>query len=110
MLKNFRCYQLGLHFFRLCESASVPRHLQDQLLRAASSIVLNLAEGSERVTDRDRRRFYRISMASVRECQAILDLAQSRSSEINKIADELGAAIFKLCKSIDNRLKLDTEA
>ena len=102
MLKKFRCYQLAVKFYKQCELIRCQRHLKDQLLRASLAVPLNLAEGSERVTDRDRRRFYRISMSSLRECQAILDLVPvTQEVEAARcLADELGGGIFKLCKSI----------
>ncbi len=77
MLKNFRSYQLAVKFYKLCEKLKAPKHLQDQLLRASSSIALNLAEGGERVTDADRRRFYRMAMGSIRECQTIRECSDT---------------------------------
>src|ERR1700744_2067293 len=98
MLKNFCCYQLSLKFFRLAEQIPCKRFLRDQLERASSAIPLNLAEGSERVSDLDRRRFYRIAMSSLRECQAILDLLRTtpKIEEAKRVADELGANVFRL--------------
>jgi hypothetical protein len=48
MLKNFRTYQLSINFYQLCRQTSLPAFLKNQLLRASSSISLNLAEGSSR--------------------------------------------------------------
>ncbi len=106
MLKNFRSYQLAVSFYQICAKIRRDDLLHEQLLRASSSAVLNLAEGSERVTDRDRRKFYRIAMGSVRECQAILDLIQDDPmiSSAKAAADSLGASVFKLCSSLDKTL------
>ena len=105
MLKQFRSHQLAVKFYRICEKIRGAPYLQDQLMRGASSIAPNLAEGSERVSDPDRRRFYRMAMGSIRECQATLDLiAPEQTSDARALADELGASVFKLCKSIDIRL------
>ena len=106
MLKNFRAYQCAVQFYKSCEKIRGPVHLGDQLLRASSSVVLNLAEGSERLTDRDKRRFYRMAMASLRESQAILDLL-SRSIEREdaiRQADATAACVFRLCQSIDKKI------
>jgi four helix bundle protein len=46
----------------------------DQIHRAASSVVRNLAEGAGR-TGKDRKRFYRYADASAREVRGCLDLA-----------------------------------
>ena len=44
MLVHFRTYQLSIQFNRATSKVSVPGHLRNQLLRAASSVTLNLGE------------------------------------------------------------------
>ncbi|MBN1283606.1 MAG: four helix bundle protein [Proteobacteria bacterium] len=52
--------------------------LADQLNRAMSSAVLNLAEGNgKRAYGRERRRFFQISLGSIAEVSACLDLAHA---------------------------------
>ncbi len=46
----------------------------DQWKRASLSSVLNLAEGTGRMTPADKKHFYTIARGSVFECVAILDL------------------------------------
>jgi four helix bundle protein len=58
----------------LVKSGELDKYIQDQLLRASHSVVLNIAEGSGRSTSPDRKKFFIISRASVFECVAILDL------------------------------------
>ena len=50
------------------------RNLADQLRRAASSVTLNLAEGS-RYHDGNRARHFRIAHGSAREVKAAVDVA-----------------------------------
>ena len=50
------------------------RHTRDQLLRAAQSIPLNIAEGNGKLPSPDRQRFLRIALGSALECAAILDV------------------------------------
>lgn len=50
------------------------RHMRDQLLRAATSIPLNIAEGNGKLTFADRRRFFEIARGSAMECAAALDI------------------------------------
>ncbi len=50
-------------------------YLVDQLKRAVSSGILNLVEGNQRNSPKERRRFFNISKASVGEVAAILDIA-----------------------------------
>lgn len=49
--------------------------LSDQLYRALNSIVLNIAEGSGRNTDKDFSHFLTIAIGSVFETVACLDIA-----------------------------------
>jgi len=51
----------------------IDRDYRDQLRRASFSIMLNIAEGSGRFTNRDKRNFYIISRGSVFACVSIFD-------------------------------------
>jgi four helix bundle protein len=100
VLKDFRAYQVSVMFYRQCEEVKCAKHLRDQLLRASSSIALNLSEGSAQSTTANRLRFYHMSLGSVRECQTILDLAQiTKDALILQTVDQLAALVYKLCKS-----------
>ena len=52
------------------------RSLADQLRRAASSVVLNIAEGNRR-TGKDRLHFFRIAAGSAAEARAALEVARA---------------------------------
>ena len=71
-MRNFRTYQLAKEFYQMLQNMRFPAHLKDQLNRASSSIVLNLAEGYGRSGPKEQRRFFQIAMGSLRECQAII--------------------------------------
>jgi four helix bundle protein len=49
-------------------------HLADQLTRASTSIVLNLAEGAGKVSKPDKRRYYLTARGSATESAALLDV------------------------------------
>jgi four helix bundle protein len=49
-------------------------HLADQLFRASSSILLNIAEGAGEQSTAEKSRFYRIARRSATECASILEL------------------------------------
>lgn len=101
MIKNFRTYEAANEFHWSCEKIAAPPYLKDQLLRASSSIVLNLAEGSAKPTVKDRKRFYFTAFGSLRECQAILKLLRvPRTDDSLARADALGAQLYKLCKAV----------
>ena len=102
-LSRFRSYQLSLTFHRRCRDYAFPGYLKNQLLRASSSVSLNLAEGCSK-PGKDRLRFYHIAMGSLRESQAALELAPRDYPELKKLADELGASLFRLCNPKWERL------
>jgi len=54
------------------------RNLRD-LDRAATSIVLNIAEGAGEFSANDKARFYRIARRSATECAAVLDICRRRN-------------------------------
>ncbi len=98
-MKQFRTYQLAITFYRESQTLKLDYHLKDQLLRAASSVVLNLAEGSGKRTFKDKRRFYDIAFGSLRECQAIIELSDKPNCKGRVIADVLGAHLYKLIQA-----------
>src|SRR4051794_16204630 len=99
MLKNFRTYQLAIEFYQLASALQIERHLKDQLARAASSVALNLAEGSGRYSKADQTRFFQIAFGSLRECQAIVDLAPKTTPKMTELLDCLGAHLYRLLKA-----------
>lgn len=60
----------------LLELLKTDRSLADQMQRAASSVVLNIAEGNRR-TGKDRLHFFRIAAGSAAEVRAALDVARA---------------------------------
>jgi len=96
-LKNFEAYKLSVEFHHQCKNARCPSYLKNQLLRASSSIALNLAEGSGKNTPLDQRRFYSIALGSIRECQAILELLETNKSKIShQTLDRIAAMTYRL--------------
>jgi four helix bundle protein len=53
-------------------------HLKDQLDRAGTSIVLNIAEGAGEFSLPDKQRFYRMAKRSATETSAIIDIVGRR--------------------------------
>jgi len=97
-MKNFRTFNLAVEFYKESRALQLDCHLKMQLARAASSIVLNLAEGSGRRTPKDQARFFQIAFGSLRESQAILELADSTIPSLKENADKLAAHIYQLIK------------
>jgi len=97
-LQNFKTYQLAKAFYqKVIPIKYGSANLRDQMLRAASSVALNLAEGSAKSSAKERARFYEISLASLREAQAVIDLQNIQ--KLSADADMLGAHIYRLISS-----------
>jgi four helix bundle protein len=94
-------YRVALGVARWAATVHVPaqrRHLRDQLVLAADSVVLNLAEGGGRAGDA-RRNHYRIARGSAAEVCAVLDLlcptgAAERQDELRRV----GAMLTKMIR------------
>ena len=97
-MKNFRTYELAVSFYHQAKKLPVSGNAQDQLWRAARSIVLNLAEGRGKQTTKEQTRFFYIALGSLRECQAVLTLEGLEDTAAWNSLDKLGAALYCLIK------------
>ncbi len=96
MLAKFKTYQLSINLYRELQKHHLKRHLKDQLDRASSSVVLNIAEGSGK-RGKDRKRFYAIALGSLRETHAIGTIADIKEEPILKLIDQIAACLYTLC-------------
>lgn len=74
--------------------------LGSQVIRSAVSISLNIAEGSGKHSDKELNRFFNISLGSVSETLAIIDILH----DINLITNDEFFNIVKKLESIANQL------
>jgi len=77
--EKFEAYQLAIEFtgiaLQLIDDLPVGHScLRDQLRRAAFSVPLNIAEGTGKNSQSDRKRFYAIARGSAMECAAVCDI------------------------------------
>jgi four helix bundle protein len=96
-LANFKTYQLSVELHRTIVRLKPAVYLRDQILRSSSSVVLNIAEGSGKLTPADRRRYFSIALGSLRETQAALDLMGGASAQVATLANQVGACLWRLC-------------
>ena len=92
--------ELNVRFLGLTKSDTLDSVTRDQLRRASFSIILNIAEGSGRFSDRDRRRFYVIARGSVFECVAIIDFMVLTKTINEKVRQSLYAHLEELSKML----------
>lgn len=98
-MKTFRTLELAIEFYQQVEQLKLTGNLRDQLLRAGSSISLNLSEGNAKRTAKEKKRYYHTAYASCQECKTILKLAKCDDKDLIDSADKLGAWLYKLLKS-----------
>jgi four helix bundle protein len=98
-MKTFRTLDLSIEFYGKAEEQKIAGNLRDQLLRAASSISLNLSEGNAKRTVPEKKRYYQMAYASSQECRTVLKLAKVQDGELHDMANKLGAWIYNLLKS-----------
>ena len=92
--EKFEAYQLSIQFLKgalniLENLPAGTADLRDQLRRAATSIPLNIAEGTGKRQPADRKRFYYIARGSAMESAAICDVVGLISPELNPRVEEL---------------------
>ena len=99
MAYEFRTLKAAIRFYHLVSSLRLPRRkLKEQLVTAAESVCLQLAEGDRRDSQQDRLCFFNRALTSVKEAQTALMIGQVTDPVIVDLADYLGAAVYKLTK------------
>ena len=105
--QKLKCYQVSLDVAKRVPSlvATWPKgthYLRDQLERAISSVVLNIAEGNGRPGLGERARFFVIARASAAESASVIELAAAlklvAESDSRYLQDQLLQVYRMLCK------------
>ncbi|NSW95207.1 MAG: four helix bundle protein [Bacteroidales bacterium] len=99
--KNF-CKEI----YYILDEKKFDRVTNDQLKRASFSIMLNIAEGTSRFSNKDRKNFFVIARGSAFECVAILEYLQDTKEitenvfrEMEQKLEEISKMLFGLIKS-----------
>src|SRR5689334_21081619 len=86
----------------------IDRDLKDQLRRASNSIILNIAEGSSRLSPADRKNFFVIARGSAFECIAVLDIVSNSKKlhfvEIKNLLEEISKMLFKMISNLTKKI------
>ena len=111
--QRLEVYQLALEYLDLLYElaktlpAEEKYNLTSQLQRAATSIVLNIAEGSTGQSDAEQNRFLGLAMRSYLETVACLDIAQRRAFVKDSLHNvrEFGHRLFTKLQAFRHSLK-----
>ena len=92
---------------KLISDGNFDRTTNDQLRRASFSIMLNIAEGTSRFSNKDRKNFFVIARGSSFECEAILEyLVETKEMDENTFTDyerkleEISRMLFGLIRNL----------
>jgi four helix bundle protein len=93
---------------KLISNGNFDRTTNDQLRRASFSIMLNIAEGSSRFSNKDRKNFMVVARGSAFECAAILEylyeLSEINEEEFKKNTnnlEEISRMLFSLIQHLN---------
>jgi len=84
----------------LKENKQIDSYIRDQLKRASVSVVINIAEGSGKFSNADKRNFYTIARGSVYECVSLLELI----FEEGKISEEEFSKFYRMLETVSKML------
>lgn len=97
---TFECYKLTKIF-----PADEKFGMTSQIRRAALSVHLNIAEGSSRKSEVERKRYYEIARGSVIEIDAALDIAKEIEYLNNYDLTNLGESMIKCFKLLSGLIE-----
>ena len=109
-------HKRSLEFYLLVRQINFSGGYEDrivarQLIRAALSISLNIAEGSGRTSPKDRRNFFVISRGSTFECAAVVLAIQQQGlltddefRSLYNVAVEIAKMLSTMIKNLDTRI------
>ena len=106
--ENLRIYQETLELVKLIYTLckKFPKEelfaLTDQFKRAATSILLNIAESQGRSTNKDKINFLLISRGSIYEVMAILDIAESQLFISSQEKETVRQKLFPILKQLNS--------
>ena len=109
--RNFPVYIESEAFYSqiqpLLSNTNISYSLRDQLDRAATSILLNIAEGTGKFGYKDKKNFYAIARGSTNECHAILRIIYLRNlinesfhTELEQKLDSIGKMLSGLIRTM----------
>ncbi|KKR19847.1 MAG: hypothetical protein UT48_C0028G0001 [Parcubacteria group bacterium GW2011_GWE2_39_37] len=105
---NFPVYQSAKTLYKkiLVLTEEIKNYsFKDQIQRASLSVVLNIAEGSAKKSDKDFARFIQTSLGSISEVVACLDILREVKSTKSKNCDVLISEYEEVAKQLGGFIK-----
>ena len=89
----------------LRDNKLIDSYIRDQLKRASTSIVINIAEGSGKFSKADKSNYYTTSRGSVYECVSLLELLIDDNGIDQKIFDHYKSQYETISKMLLGLIK-----
>ena len=106
-----KAYYLNQKIFRLIKvNNSIADYVNSQLGRAGLSIMLNIAEGSAKLSTKDRRNYFITARGSVFECCSIIcflfdekEIPADFKTELYNLSEEISKMLYVMIKNLSNQ-------
>ncbi len=102
-----KAYQFNRELYKLLNESKALPYLKTQLGKAGFSIMLNIAEGGAKLTQRDRRNFFTHARGSTFECCSIIsflqdvgEISESTKLEFYNSLEEISRILFAMIKNL----------
>ena len=104
-----KAYTANQKVYRLLkENKTIAPYTKNQLGRASLSIMLNIAEGSAKFSNKDRRSFYITARGSVFECSSLInflcderEIAANSKEVLYSSYEEISMILFTMIKNLE---------
>ena len=108
-----RAYSANQEIYRFLKgNKSITTYIRDQLGRASLSIMLNIAEGSAKFSDRDRKNFFITARGSAFECSSLVTFMQEEGDmpailavQINSSFEEISRMLYTMIKNLEEKVQ-----
>jgi len=106
-----KAYQVNQKLYRMLKgNKTTATYAKTQLGRASLSIMLNIAEGSAKYSDKDRRNFFITARGSVFECSSIIcflysegEIEEGFKTDLYSALDEISRILYTMIKNLGSR-------
>jgi four helix bundle protein len=108
-----KAYLVNQKVYRfLKNNKNLPAYLRDQFGRASLSIMLNVAEGSAKFSERDRKNFYVTARGSTFECACLItfmhdegEITEELFSEVSTAYEDISRMLYTMIKNLETEVK-----